>query len=247
MCAENSNRVPTAFKIFLAAGWGLFLALAILVTPHLYQRLFMRLPAAQAAAWRQTVEARCLQVATDWQDARPLILLAGDSQIEYGNWYDLFAGHWAVRNTGLARAKITDVTALVNALGDRRPRAVVLMCGSNNLFAQEPVESCEQDYEKLLAAVRARLEPEQILVLSVMPLRASPVDRTAQAVNAQIADLNRRLAGLCRQTGAEFVDVCPAVTEPGGGLAPQFTTDGLHLNPSGYHQLAVAVAGHLAP
>lgn len=117
------------------AGWVLLLALSGLTGPKIYHQLLLRLPVGHNAYWQQRLAEKQSALGSPWRDPRPLILLTGDSHIEYGNWYELLAGGWAVRNGGLAGAKIADVTQLVAAMGDKQPQAVVVMCGINSLFA----------------------------------------------------------------------------------------------------------------
>ena len=123
---------------------------------------------------------------------------------------------------------------------------VVLMCGINNLGASEPGEDCLRDFEGLLAAVRTHLRPESILVLSVMPVRASAVDRASRQFNLNVNQFNTGLAAACRQRQVLFLDVAPAVADASGGLAGEPTVDGLHLNAAGYRRLAGIIAPQLA-
>jgi lysophospholipase L1-like esterase len=151
-----------------------------------------------------------------------------------------------VRNCGLARSKIADVSQLVSVIGQPRPRMVVLMCGVNNLGHGDGRDACVRDYEELLATVRAHLQPESILVLSVMPVRETPVDRAAQQFNMNIVQFNTELAECCRRHQIQFLDVNPAVTGANGGLADELTEDGLHLNAEGYRRLARIISPQLA-
>ena len=128
---------------------------------------------------------------------------------------------------------------------DSHPRAGVVMCGINSLFAHIPVETCAQEYAALLTSIRARLEPDSILVLSVMPLRESPVDRATHEMNLNVARLNHLLKSVCAKNQATFINVNQAMTDADGGLTDKFTFDGLHLNNEGYRQLAVVIAGYL--
>src|ERR1035441_10186015 len=111
---------------FCGTGWLLVVVLSCWAAPRVYRRLISHLPTTQQANWNGTLAEKKRELSSKWQDQRPLIILAGDSQIEFGNWYDLFAGGWAVRNCGLARAKIADVTQLVSAIGDQRPKSTRL-------------------------------------------------------------------------------------------------------------------------
>ena len=150
-----------------------------------------------------------------------------------------------MRNCGLSGAKIADVTELVSAIGGAHPKMVVLMCGVNDFLHHENADACLEDYEALLAAVRSHLQPESILVLSVMPVRESMADRTAHEFNAGIARFNLSLAACCRQHQVGFLDVKSAVADANGGLASELTIDGLHLNRDGYCRLAAFIAPDL--
>lgn len=190
------------------------------------------------------IEKQC-ELSLPWWDHRPLVVLAGDSQIELGDWYNLFAGNWAVRNCGLARAKIADVIQLVLALNEQPTKAVVLMCGINNLGAVETPEDCLRDYERLLATVRSHLRPESIMVLSVMPLRESLIDRSTHEFNMNVSRFNAALKLCCEREHVLFLNVNPVVTDARGGLADSLTVDGLHLNAAGYRRLATVIAPQL--
>jgi len=232
--------------LLCGSGWLVAVLLGLWLAPRAWQKLVLHWPGVQQADWNQVLAGRQQQLAIPWQDARPLVLFAGDSQVEFGNWYDLFAGQWAVRNCGLSRAKINDVTSLVSALGDRHPQAVILLCGCNNM-RQDTTADCLRDYTTLLAAVRTRLNPKTILVLSVMPVRESAVDSAAHQFNAKVAQFNAALAAYCgQQPQVTYLDIRPAVMDDRGGLADDLTVDGLHLNPKGYHRLAQLIQAQLA-
>ncbi len=231
--------------LFYSAGWLLAILLSCWAAPRVYHRLVTHLPGYQRGSWGQTLADKQRALSSRWLDPRPLIIFAGDSQTEFGNWYDLFGGAWAVRNCGLAAAKIADVTQLVPAIGDPHPQTVVLWCGSNNLGHHDRRDACLRDYEALLAAVRLHLHPESILVLSVMPVRESAVDRAAHQFNGELVQFNRELAACCRQHQVEFLEVTSAVAGENGGLAEALTVDGLHLNAEGYRRLAQIIAPEL--
>ena len=231
--------------LFFSAGWLLAILLGFWAAPRVYHRLLMHLPGHQRDNWVQTLAEKQRALSSQWLDPRRLIIFAGDSQIEYGNWYDLFAGAWAVRNCGLAASKIADVTQLVSAIGDPHPHTVVLLCGGNNLGHHDNRDACVRDYETLLAAVRTHLQPESILVLSVMPMRESAADHAAHQFNANLVQFNTELATCCRRHQVQFLDVTAAVMGENGGLAEELTGDGLHLNAEGYRRLARIVAPQL--
>ena len=233
--------------LFCLAGWGLAVMLGLLISPRLYHRLILRFPLVQQKEWDQVVADRKASIAAvPWRDSRPLNVFAGDSHIEMGNWYELLGGAFAVRNCGLSGATIQDVTTLIKAVPDRSPETVVLMCGINNLTRNDPVERCISDYEQLLAAVHA-LNARKVVVLSVMPVRQSPVDLRNRKLDRKVLlAFNERLKALCAAHNAVFVNVSDAVGDGASGLDPGLTIDGLHLNNRGYKKIADVIRGQLA-
>ena len=143
-------------------------------------------------------------------------------------------------------ATISDVTELVAVVPDRKVEAVVLLCGINNLGRQDSVQSCLDDYTKLLQTTREVLQPRQLMVLSVLPVRALSADQQSRQINGQVAVLNQQLAELCRRSEASFVVLTNIIQGPDGGLAGEMTGDGLHLNAAGYKKIAAEVRRQLA-
>ncbi|HTS16522.1 MAG TPA: GDSL-type esterase/lipase family protein [Verrucomicrobiae bacterium] len=234
-------------SLFCVAGWCLAALLACRVLPRVYDRLVVRVSWVQQAHWARLIENRKDRIAAvTWQDTRPLNILAGDSHIEMGHWYELFDGACAVRNCGLSGATIQDVSALVAAVPDRSPETVVLMCGINNIGRGDSVQSCVENYQKLLLAIHSSLKPRSIVVLSVMPVRQSPVDEKSRRMNDEVLAFNASLKPLCSERDEIFVDVNTAVTNASGGLASELTIDGLHLNQEGYKAIAKIIRNFLA-
>jgi hypothetical protein len=214
--------------------------------PRLYHRIWLTLPSAQDQQWKLALDEKKREFAKPWSDTRPLIIMAGDSQVEYGRWYELFGGAFAICNCGLSRAKIGDVANLVVAINDRNPEKVVLMCGVNNLSGGDSVQSCINDYKQLISTSRSSLHPRNIIALSVMPVRQSKLDESTRKINRQILAFNQQLENACPGLQVRFVDLSAAVADDQGGLSAELTQDGLHLNPAGYEKIAAVIAPILA-
>jgi lysophospholipase L1-like esterase len=239
-------RLLTPGTLFFCSGWLLAIALACYILPRAAHWLYLSFPSVQREDWQRTFAQKRQELSVPWKDSRPLIIIAGDSQIEMGDWYQLLGGSYAVRNCGLSRAKISDVTDLISAIADRNPKEVVLMCGINNLGSHDSVESCGKDYEQLLLKTRSMLNPNKIIVLSVMPVRESAVDRKSHDVNGQVVNFNHELESICKRDQARFVDLGATMSDNCGGLAPMLTTDGLHPNFQGYRKIAAVLTNVLS-
>lgn len=225
--------------IFCLVGWTLAIAMACVLVPRIYRRYGHVIPFVREASWNRTMEQKKAQLGgVPWQDKRPLFVFAGDSHVEMGDWYSLWAGRFAVRNCGLSMAKIEDVEILAGTIADRPVDTVVLMCGVNNLGAKEAVDSCAAKYERLLSTVSDVLQPRRIVVASVMPVQQTYGEQTGSDTNRRIAEFNEKLAAMSTQYRAIFVPVDAVVSNSEGGLKENLTFDGLHLNSLGYAMVA---------
>jgi hypothetical protein len=231
---------------FCCSGWIFAALMASFLLAYFWHRIFPEASSGQRNNWELTISAKKQEFNQRWMDARPLNLIVGDSHIEIGDWYSLFFGAFSIRNCGVSRAKINDLAKLVSSIGDRQPSRVILMCGVNNLGAEEPIDSCIKDYEQLIAACQTQFHPQIIVVLSVMPVRESRFHPSHHRLNRQILQFNRELRQMCRRQQVVFIDTDPAVTDDQGGLSADLTTDGLHLNHEGYRKITALIKPVLA-
>jgi lysophospholipase L1-like esterase len=165
----------------------------------------------------------------------------GDSHIEGGDWYQLFNGKLAVQNAGLSRARIEDTAELAAEIPSPSPSTVVVMCGINNLSSSDPVDSCLRKYTALFDTLQKEVHPQALFVLAVLPVRESSADPSRHLLNLEVEKFNQALENLCQSRHIAFLQLNSAVSLPDHGLSPEYTNDGLHLNPVGYRMLAAAL------
>jgi lysophospholipase L1-like esterase len=108
------------------------------------------------------------------------------------------------------------------------------------------VDDVARDYSRLIDAVARAAPRARILVHSVPPVRATP-DNEDLPDAAAIRALNERLGALAAQKGISFVDLGPALSEPGGALDARYSRDGVHLTGAGYLRWSEALAPLLPP
>ena len=202
-------------------------------------------PVEEVARWQMVVEDKKNNLReTPWKDERPLILMLGDSQVEMGNWYDLFQGRFAIHNAGLSQAKIQDVAHLADEIPRIQPAVVLLFCGINDLGAGRSADVAFKDYLQLLNQVCASMTKERVVVVSIMPTTGRRLADINRDINAKVHALNAALERHCEQQGITFVDLNPTIAND-GTLREDLTSDGLHLNPAGYHKLAASMQSPL--
>ncbi len=245
--SPSSNTLKGAIKtlsILLAAGT--LIILASYGAIHAAKRLWMRISSTQTRTWNIIIEQRKNEFsAQSWLDPRPLNVLAGDSHVEFGNWYQDCHGEFAIRNCGLASAGIENVADLLSALKEPRIENLLLLCGINNLGREETLSQCLDKYAHLLDQARA-LAPQKIIAVSVMPLRQSFADSRSREINARVREFNTLLKVLCGQRGILYLDVTAILADTNGGLIEKFTEDGLHLNPKGYARITPKICKALS-
>lgn len=211
--------------------------LAFYGSMHAVRQTWQRLPWVKAGEWNATFLAKKNRLSSQtWLDTRPLNVLVGDSHIEYGNWYSAMQGEFSVMNCGMATARIQDVTELLQNFTEKKIKTLIIHCGINNIGNQETAEVCLAQYQKLLDAA-ARLNPQKIVIIPVIPVRERPLDSISTKTNITVKRFNSMLKVLCDERGFILHDIAHRVTCENAGLKEKYTDDGLHLNKSGYTQI----------
>lgn len=220
-------------------GW-LVAGLCILILGLLIgKRYISNLQFIQEKQWTQMVAERIASVSAEqWGDLRPLLIFAGDSHIEMGDWYNLFHGQISVRNYGLSRARVRDVIELVAAISDDQATGIVLLCGTNDLGSGEPIQQTIADYKALLSIAKIRCPSARVIVVSIPPVRAIPGDLSAIELNKRIAHFNHDLKLLCASVNIPYLDILSTISRNRSSLDEDLTVDGLHWNRQGYQSVA---------
>jgi lysophospholipase L1-like esterase len=161
----------------------------------------------------------------------PDLLLLGDSLVDRGEWTELLGP--GVVNRGVASDRVRDAIARVAEIGRRDPRRIAILLGINDLLHGFPVGDVARDYAELLAALAREAPRARLYVLGVLPVR--PIDDARRVSPDTVRALNARLSSLAAERGAVFVDLAPRFSTATGELAPDLTTDGVHLTARGYH------------
>jgi len=155
---------------------------------------------------------------------------------------DKYFGQWKVANFGIAGDTTQGVLyRLQNGEGQGfKPRAVMLMIGTNNTMRNTAAEIAEG-----IGAVVLQLQksfPEaRILLLGIFP-RSRPGD----PVRDTIADINRTIQKLDDGRKVFYLDIGQKFLDAQGNIPNDVMSDLLHPGPKGYEIWAQAVAEPLA-
>ncbi|WP_315762811.1 GDSL-type esterase/lipase family protein [Sphingomonas sp. Y38-1Y] len=170
-----------------------------------------------------------------------LIWFIGSSSI--ANWRSMAEdmAPWEARNRGIGGATMSEITdRLIAEPPGMPPAGIVYYAGENDLAFKRDVDSAFRDFERFVAAKRARYGATQMLVLS---LKASPTRWRDLGLQQ---DFNRRIkAFAARQSDLVYLDLASQLMAD-GRPGPYFTDDGIHLNKAGY-QIWSASIGKVLP
>lgn len=176
-------------------------------------------------------------------DRRPLVLALGDSITAAADWAAHLPGVDVV-NAGVpgdvVQGVLRRLPAALAGLGGRRPDAVVVLAGTNDLgFGGRTPAQVVGDLRALCTRVRTELPAAAVVLQSVMP-------RTA-AFAPTIGQVNAGLAALAAERGLVWVDLWPALADARGRLRKGYTRDGLHLTERAEEAWFAVLVGVLRP
>ena len=120
-----------------------------------------------------------------------------------------------------------------------RPRAAVVLIGTNNLVGSESARrnTPEEIVEGVLAVceeIRDRVSGCRILVMGLLPRAPEKFVEPIRTTNALLADA-------CRITGVQFMDPWPSFAGPDGLPRADLMADTTHPNREGYRVWAEAI------
>lgn len=134
---------------------------------------------------------------------------------------------------------MSDVVAL-------RPRAVHIMGGTNDIAGNTGPMTAQMSENNILAMTDiAQRHGIKVLIASVPPAGQFPWAPNIRTRPA-IAELNRRLKLVARDTGSTWVDYHPVLDDGTGAMKPGMAVDGVHPSEAGYDAMAKVVDPILA-
>ena len=150
---------------------------------------------------------------------------------------DKYFGRWKVANFGIAGDTTQGVLyRLRDGEGEGiRPRAIMLMIGTNNTARNSAAEIAE-GIGAVVADLQRAFPQAKILLLGVFPR-----SRANDPVRTVIADINRSIAKLHDGTRVHYLDIGKAFLDADGNIPADVMSDGLHPGPKGYEIWAQAV------
>jgi len=158
------------------------------------------------------------------------IVMIGDSLTDGAEWREMFPGV-AVVNRGIDGDTTAGVLRRMESITSARARKAFVMIGINDFKDGRTVDVVFEDYRTIVSALGK--SGMKVFVQSTLQCNEAKAEWIGcAAIQGKIRELNRRLAGL-PSTGAVFIDINAGLAGD-GGLKPDLTSDGVHLNGEGY-------------
>ena len=107
------------------------------------------------------------------------------------------------------------------------PAKLFLAIGMNDLkAARGNADTFEEDYRSVLQEIEKALPDTEIYINSILPVQGKVIEENSDYGN--IPEFNERLARLCEEEGAVFIDNTNLVKDE------YYTADGIHMSPDYY-------------
>jgi lysophospholipase L1-like esterase len=171
------------------------------------------------------------------------IVFYGSSSIRL--WKSLqqdFSGY-AVLNCGFGGSRLTDCVRYANRLVlPRKPSAIVIYAGDNDLAGGAPPDRVFQSFKQLFVIFRTYSPSIPIAFVSVKPSPARMVFlENILRFNQLVEDF------LKTQADTEYIDVCSDMLgQDRKPIQALFVSDQIHLSPAGYQILRKEIGGFLS-
>ena len=153
---------------------------------------------------------------------KALLLMLGDSLIDYGEWHRRLPGYRVI-SSGIPGER---TEGLLNRLPLRLPAGapdgIVIMSGTNNIVFGDL--GFVDLLARIITLLRASCHNSEIVITSLLPYE---IPGLIDAVHAA----NQQLAFICEEQGCHFFDLCSPFEN---SFSELFDFDGVHLSNLGY-------------
>jgi lysophospholipase L1-like esterase len=161
------------------------------------------------------------------------VIFLGDSQTEQAEWHELAdISGGKVLNRGISGDYIQGILNRIEESLRHEPAYIFLQIGINDLLAGTAPERAVLELEQLIDVIQHRHPGGRLVVLGLPPVNSEV--RVLSTDNHAIASFNQGLQQVAAKKNVPFLDLYAPLSDEQGRLSEAFTSDGIHLNGSGY-------------
>lgn len=197
----------------------------------------------RAPVRRQTVHPRGAHYAqrvAEFNRIRPIdstcIVMLGNSLTENGGDWCKLLDDTTVCNRGISGDTAGGITERLNQILPGRPRAIFLMCGTNDISHGHSAEKVFDMCRSLIDTIQATAPDTRLFVQSLLPWNDSFNRwKTLEGRSDDVPVINGLLREYCDEKGITFINLYPKFTlGDTNQMVKAYTVDGLHLTQLGY-------------
>jgi CubicO group peptidase (beta-lactamase class C family)/lysophospholipase L1-like esterase len=175
------------------------------------------------------------------------IVMLGNSLTENGGNWATRLGKANIRNRGIIGDEAQGVYDRLYQILPYHPAKIFLMIGINDVSHNLSTDSITQLVQRIVEKVRTDSPQTKLYLQSLLPINES-FGRYSRlkGKTAQIPQINDRLRSLAKNKKIAFIDLFPKFCDKNSlSLRADLSTDGLHLQESGYKIWVKALKGQL--
>ena len=168
-------------------------------------------------------------------DASDIVML-GNSLTEFGGDWSKRLGIKHVRNRGIMGDNVDGVLNRLDDILAKKPKAIVLMIGINDLSQDQTADQVFVKYQRLIDKIWLHAADTKLYVQSLLPFNESFGRwKTLQGKSEEVVTLNKKLRNYCEKNHITYINLYNDFIYHGTNeLRDSLTLDGLHLSPLGY-------------
>lgn len=170
-------------------------------------------------------------------EKRKVIVFIGDSLTKRLNLSEFFPGTLILNRAIFSDTTLGVINRLNTNVNNLDIEKLFLMIGYNDLKYRTNAEIIRNIFY-ILSHIRAR----KIYLQSLLPVNVK-----RKHDNERIAQLNTELRNLAANSGYYYIDLHSRFLDKKGGLATNYSHDGVHLNASGYQLWCDIIKSMVAP
>lgn len=163
----------------------------------------------------------------------PLLLLLGDSLIDYGEWHRRLPEYRTISSGIPGETTSGLLSRLPSGLSGGDPDGIILMSGTNDLMLgyQDFVQTLDQ----ISVILRSNFPQSEMIITSLLPYEIPGLLELIRSVNEE-------LTCVAEKNDCHYFDL---FAEFENSFAPLFDYDGVHLSNSGYELWAQCLIENL--
>jgi len=211
---KKALMISVAFNLLLVLGWA-------------GKRLYYSNSAPSNNDYASTINADKCSVLQKLPISNEDIVLIGNSITERFPANEMFQS-LRIKNRGIGSNLTMHVLDRIGPIAAGHPGKIFIEVGINDLAQKVPLDTTLENFEKIIEVVRRVSPTTQLFIQSVMPTTGPD-----QHLMPDIIKLNNQLIILCKRHHVVLVDMFDPF-EMGGHMNKDLTTDGTHLNYTGY-------------